>query len=128
MPYRSDNRAWIREQLGAVRPEWNGTLKRWEIAKEHLWPLVGALADRFGAVEVYLEFSEHSRCDQRCRDANPETVWDCVCSCLGENHGGVAYWKTWHEVAPPLLVSTTRHTQHLLFRRGSIPAYLLPDR
>jgi len=86
-------RPWVRRSVGSVRltawmltataatgpgcwrrsapyrPAWNKPDRRWEIARPHLRVLVTELAERFGEVDVYLEFSATERCDTRCRDA-----------------------------------------------------------
>jgi hypothetical protein len=46
---------WVEEEAG--------TGGRWEITHTHLWKLVDALADRFGAVDVQLKFSNRSKYD-----------------------------------------------------------------
>ena len=102
MPYGA-NRRWLHEVLGSVRPRW--TTDHWAIARSHLRPLVNELVLKFGEVEVILEFSTIRKCDSRCRDAGGD---NCVCSCLGENHGGAAYWQHWIEVGPTTLVGADR--------------------
>lgn len=116
MPYREGNREWLHESLGArIRPEWNKTAKRWELARSHLRAVVLALAERFGTVDVYLEFSTQERCDVRCRDARGD---DCTCSCLGDNHGGAAYWKDWQEVGETTLIAQNRQQRHFRVARS----------
>ncbi|MCB5910375.1 hypothetical protein [Streptomyces pinistramenti] len=112
MPYQGgSNRRWILEELGArVRPEWNKPAGRWEIARPHLCVLTGALAERFGEVDVYLQFAATERCDTRCQEAQGD---DCTCSCMGENHGGAAYWRTWLLVGDTTLVDGARRERHL---------------
>ncbi|MER6778513.1 MULTISPECIES: hypothetical protein [unclassified Streptomyces] len=116
MPYAKGNRAWIHSALSdRMRPEWNRAAKRWEIAKPHLRPLVEALAERFGEVDVYLQFSLLEQCHHKCQTANGD---DCTCSCMGENHQGAAYWKRWINVGDDVLVSAERRERHLLVRRN----------
>ncbi len=106
MPYEGgSNRRWILDELGSyMRPTWNrdAVPARWEIARPHLRSLVEALALKFGEIDLYLEFSMRQRCDKRCQAAEGD---DCVCSCLGENHGGAAYWRHWTQVGETTLVS-----------------------
>ncbi|MGW2057433.1 hypothetical protein ACWCOZ_26560 [Streptomyces sp. NPDC001840] len=117
MPFQGgSNRRWIKEELGArVRPEWNGDAspRRWEIARPHLRTIVEALADRFGEVEVILQFVTTERCDTRCQEATGD---DCECSCLGVNHGGAAYWRKWILVGDTTLVDVDRRERRLLVR------------
>lgn len=122
IPYGDgSNRRWLRGELGdRIRPHWNTdvTPRRWEIARSHLRTLVEALADRFGEVDVYLEFSTTERCHRRCQEAEHD---DCTCSCRGENHGGSAYWKTWIEVGEDILVGNVgRVERHYLVRRQDL--------
>jgi len=110
MPYAVGNRAFIHRTLGSsVRPDWNKLEKQWEIARQHMRDVVEALAERFGVVEVTIDFRSTSRCDIRCRDAEGD---DCDCQCLGENHGGAAYWRSWQQVGETTLVDVaiTRRT------------------
>jgi len=117
IPYGDgSNRAWLLETLGPrIRPAWNKPDRRWEIARPHLRVLVTELAERFGEVDVYLEFSVTERRDSRCRDAQGD---DCECSCLGENHGGAAYWKHWIPVGETTLIAPGRRQRHLRVRRA----------
>ncbi|MFE1321578.1 hypothetical protein [Kitasatospora phosalacinea] len=102
MPYAEDNRAFIHRTLGdLVRPERNQAEKCWEIARTHMRAMVEGLAERYGSVEVTIDFRTTSKCDTRCRDAGHD---DCDCQCLGENHGGAAYWRGWIEVGETTLV------------------------
>jgi hypothetical protein len=79
-------RLWLLEQLGErVRPVWLAEQRRWEVARYHLHILAAALAERFGAVDVFLEYGANRICDKRCREALGD---DCECSCCGEFHGG----------------------------------------
>lgn len=105
MPYDGGtNRWWLKDQLGdRIRSTWfSGRPGHWEIARDHLRPLLEALVDRLGAVEVLLDFSLTQKCDKRCRDATGD---ECVCSCLGVNHGGM--WRAaWFEVGETTLISS----------------------
>jgi hypothetical protein len=106
MPYAGGtNRSWLRSELGhRVDLQYVGR-GEWEIARAHLRELIEACAERFGEVDVILDFRARDRCDARCRDAVGD---DCVCSCLGENHGGAAYWKRWVPVGETTLIDDGR--------------------
>jgi hypothetical protein len=120
MPYEGgSNRRWIQAELGdLMRPTWNSTAGQWEIARPHLRVLIEAMALRFGQVDVYLEFSTRQRCDTRCQQAGGD---DCVCSCMGENHGGAAYWRHWTHVGDTTLVSDPEVCErHYLVRRSDV--------
>lgn len=90
MPYDGgSNRGWLHEHLGhRIQPEHRGK-GVWAIARPHLRYLVEGLAERFGHVDVVLDFRQSERCDTRCQRARGD---ECTCSCLGENHRGAAYW------------------------------------
>lgn len=105
MPYRKDNRAWLKDRLGdRIRPEWvrgaGGREGWWEIARNHLQPLVEALVERWGAVDVTLIYSTTEQCDTRCQNARGD---DCTCSCLGLNHGH-GFAGQWTQVGDTTLV------------------------
>lgn len=118
MPYHVGNRRWLKEGLGSrTRPEWNKGAHRWEVARTHFRPLVFALAEQFGAVDVYLEFSTIERCDARCREAVGD---DCTCSCLGINHAGAAYLSDWPQVGEVTLVRPGVKRVRLLVRREDV--------
>ncbi|MES4909131.1 hypothetical protein [Streptomyces sp. NPDC000395] len=76
-----------------------------------------ALAERFGEVDVYLEFSTTERCDTNCERATGD---DCTCSCMGENHGGAAYWRHWTLVGDTTLVDVGRKVRHYRVLRGAV--------
>lgn len=120
MPYQGgSNRRWLLGELGdRIRPDWNNSVKpaRWEIAKPHLRTLTEALANRFGEVDVYLEFSTTERCHLRCQNAEND---DCTCSCRGEHHGGGTYWTRWQLVGEETLIGQVgRVERHYVVRRG----------
>ncbi|WP_157107480.1 hypothetical protein [Nocardia grenadensis] len=127
MPYdpskpASYNRTWLKSVLGArkslVR---NRPMKRWEIARPHLWVLASALAERFGEVEVLVEFNTTERCSGSCQTAtNP--VYDCVCACLGKYHGGGGRERIWVPVGPHRLISEDDGLVHFVVHRGDMPA------
>jgi hypothetical protein len=121
MPYSGGtNRAWLQAELGRridLRYVGEG---QWEITRPHLRTLVEACAARFGELEVVLDFRTRDRCDTRCQEAVGD---DCVCSCLGENHGGAAYWKRWIPVGETALISDGQIVRRrLLARAGESPA------
>ena len=93
------NREWFKEETGkATSREWvdgsRGWDGYWTIAREHLMTVSRALAERFGEVEVDMDFNEHQRCDRRCQEAKCD---DCTCSCVGLHHRGGVYLG-WVEV------------------------------
>ncbi|WP_422753069.1 hypothetical protein [Micromonospora sp. WMMD708] len=110
MPYSPSNRAWLHDALGErTRPRWNDPERRWEIARTHLMSLARALADRFGAVDLYLEFKTTERCDSNCQKAKHS---DCECSCLGTYHGG-GIWGGWTQVGRTTLVRPGVEVSHM---------------
>lgn len=117
MPYSKTNRAWLKETLGSrIRPDWNGETKRWEIARNHFGPVVEALANKLGRVDVYMDFRQSERCDIRCQRARSR---ECTCSCLGKHHGdGIT--RDWKLVGDSTLVlSNGEMRRHIVVLRGS---------
>lgn len=114
MPYGDGtNRRWLHARLGErIRPEWNKHARRWEVSRRHLRPLVDALAEKFGEVEVTLEFSTKEQCDSRCQTAMND---DCQCSCLGENHGGGVFLD-WIVVSDTTLIRHERYVRTMVVR------------
>lgn len=96
VPYRErgGNYTMLQEICGErTRPEWNPRRKCFEVARSHLGALLAQLPAELGIpVEVVLHGASQTTCVEACwRDASPETVWECVCSCAGKFHGtGVA--------------------------------------
>ncbi|MQT05166.1 hypothetical protein FF041_35115 [Streptomyces jumonjinensis] len=120
MPFQGgSNKRWILEELGdRIRPEWNRAARHWEIARPHLRTLVESMAMKFGEVNVYMEFSTRQRCDMRCSNAVGD---DCVCSCMGENHGGAAYWQRWTLVGDTTLIGSSEVLERqYLVRRSDL--------
>ncbi|MGY3684967.1 hypothetical protein ACVWXU_008590 [Streptomyces sp. TE33382] len=91
-----------------MRPIWTPDAEpaRWETARPHLRTLIETMALKFGEIDVFLQFSIRERCDTRCQNAEHD---DCICRCIGENHGGAAYWRGWTQVGDATLVSSPRY-------------------
>lgn len=103
------NRAWLRDHLGSrIQAEYASG--RWTVARPHLRTVVTGLAERFGAVDVYLDYLEQQKCDTRCVDARGD---DCVCQCGGENHGGSDYQRDWIHVGETTLISRNPPTSQV---------------
>lgn len=56
------------------------------VARAHTGPLIAYLGERFGEVKV-VQHGGLARCVSACWDADPDTSWECECSCAGDNHG-----------------------------------------
>ncbi|HEY8372242.1 MAG TPA: hypothetical protein VIL00_05815 [Pseudonocardiaceae bacterium] len=80
------------------------------LTRRYLPRLVPLLAREFGAVDVRLQFVKGQRCTVRCRTADPETFYDCTCSCLALRHGGDHTGPSWLREGD---VSTCRGLQTL---------------
>jgi len=92
LPFRSGsgNYDLLHDICGDLtRPEYNRDRKYFEVARAHLGALIAQLpAELGGPVEVVLHGASQTRCVEACwRDAQPETVWGCECSCAGKFHG-----------------------------------------
>ncbi|MEU7769329.1 hypothetical protein AB0B25_30155 [Nocardia sp. NPDC049190] len=108
LPYENgSNRYWLREVLGnqvrLTTVQRNGCTA-WKIGREHMLPLAAAMADEYGEIELRLEVSKTMQCDTNCKDANPYTVFRCVCACGGENHGGVGRYEDWYRAGRTTLL------------------------
>lgn len=69
---------------GQVR--WDPTRSCFSVARTHTGLLISSLAERYGQVQV-IQYGGLARCVSACWSADPETAWDCECSCAGDNHG-----------------------------------------
>jgi len=93
--YMPRTRGWLTETVGA-RGFKHLDGGNWEIAARHFRrPFIIALADRFGSVVVKNEVHDgRGACVVECSEAKIETVDNCECVCLGDNHGqGDGGWK-----------------------------------
>ncbi|WIM93135.1 DUF5710 domain-containing protein [Actinoplanes oblitus] len=99
LPAGDEHRAWLTGHLGeALTTDTRGVHA---IPRERLVHLVRGLTERFQRVDVFLDHRDGEPCGPRCRDAAGD---DCVCSCLGRNHGGGEFWRRCPDVAAPALV------------------------
>lgn len=118
----SANPRWLKRHLGSsitVKHVGGGV---WEIARDHLRHVIVGLAERFGHVNVHLEYLENQRCDTRCVNAHGD---DCVCQCGGENHGGMDYARDWMQVGDTTLVGTSppQRTRHMVVYAGEAATF-----
>ncbi|MEV5819379.1 hypothetical protein AB0L22_09400 [Micromonospora haikouensis] len=105
------NRSWLHATLGErIQPIYDKPTARWLIARNHFTLLVENLLDRFGQVDVFVEFSVTERCDSRCQGAEGD---DCQCSCLGEYHGGGIWAGGWIQVGETTLVRSNVQLRHM---------------
>ena len=116
MPYRGrSNKPWLQRQLPRVLITAGEDSGVWQIRTKYLWKLLKALSTKYAEVDVRLQFSEVSRCNNACQTANPYTVYDCVCSCNGTNHGGVDRWKIWTPSGKHTLISYDNDIREVRF-------------
>ncbi|NMR30919.1 hypothetical protein [Crystallibacter degradans] len=93
LPYKANgdhNRFWIKSGFDTgenLRPQLEES-NVWRISRKHLGLAVEAISDQCGLVDVYLQFSDRQRCNDSCIKAKKD---ECICSCLGANHGGGRY-------------------------------------
>lgn len=67
---------------------YNSKLRCFEVARVHLPKLIDELPAAVGTpVELVLHGAIQTTCVSACWDADPDTWWQCTCSCAGENHG-----------------------------------------
>ncbi|MET8427778.1 hypothetical protein [Nocardia sp. NPDC004860] len=117
---------WLRRVLGSrvklTRVQHRG-VQVWQLSPAHLIPLAGALADSYGVVKIRLEIlAEVDRCDTKCRDAKATSVWECVCSCAGEHHGGYGIRSDWYQTGRSTLKRYDKtQIDQLIVSAGLIP-------
>ncbi|MFE2961187.1 hypothetical protein [Nocardia tengchongensis] len=117
---------WLRRVLGSriklTRVQHRG-VQVWQLSPTHLVPLAGALADSYGVVKIRLEIlAEMDRCDTKCRDAKANSVWECVCSCAGEHHGGYGIRSDWYQTGRSTLKRFEKtQIDQLIVSAGRIP-------
>ena len=105
LPYDRGNRALLKEICGTgTRPDW--TQGRWEIGRTHYRQLVEGLVAELGAVQVTEDHNGRQFCDTRCQEAGGD---DCVCRCLGANHGHQGVTPHWILVGETTLVSPDKN-------------------
>lgn len=56
------------------------------VSRPHTTRLIEALAVKYGAVMV-IQHGGTTMCVSACWNADPDSTWECECSCAGENHG-----------------------------------------
>lgn len=82
-PYRPGNRGLLREHLPpGCQLAREGCV--WTVARVHLRRMINACLDAWDAVRIVSDYRSVQKCDTRCVEA---LGTDCVCSCLGDNHG-----------------------------------------
>ncbi|GAB4590274.1 hypothetical protein [Nocardia sp. IFM 10818] len=117
---------WLRRVLGSrvklTRVQHRG-VQVWQLSPTHLIPLAGALADSYGVVKIRLEILvEVDRCDTKCRDAKASSVWECLCSCAGEHHGGYGIRSDWYQTGRSTLKKYEKtQIDQLIVSAGLIP-------
>lgn len=91
-PFRDDQQQWLRKTCRLRSPEKLTEDGRWSLPPSALNKVVAASLDEFGVVGLFQDVAEELRdCAPECMNAEG---LDCVCGCLGENHGGAAGWVT----------------------------------
>ncbi len=126
LPYEgSSNRRWLRRALGSnrihLKPVQRHGLTVWRLGRRHMLPLAAAMADKYGEIEMRIEFSRTMVCDTNCQDADPSSVFKCVCKCGGEDHGGIGQHSDWYRSGRTTLVRTEKtEVQQVTITRGQI--------
>jgi hypothetical protein len=109
-------RAWLKKALGRrvpLRQVQRHGVAAWKLSPNHLLRLTAAMAYAYGPTKMRLEVRHTSICDQKCKDAKVTPVWECVCKCAGEFHGGKGPRNGWYPVGRSTIVrhDTTRIDQ-----------------
>jgi hypothetical protein len=84
IPYRKDNRAWLKSGKRKKEPVWIKEKEYWELPASRFNELVRMILDRFGSVYIIQPYREREVCASMCMHA---TGFECQCSCMGANHG-----------------------------------------
>ncbi|WP_331758735.1 hypothetical protein OG225_41165 (plasmid) [Nocardia sp. NBC_01377] len=117
---------WLRQVLGTrvrLRPVRRHGLAAWQLSPRHLLTLTGELAYAYGTAEMRVEFVPTSLCTSQCEDAKIP-VWECVCRCAGEFHGGRGSRVSWYPTQPRTRLSRNERTQtdQLIVTAGQLEA------
>lgn len=96
LPYRSDNRRWLKCSKRKKEPEWDKEKQNWILPKSRLTELVEMILNRHGAIYIIQPYREIEKCAPACWDA---VGFECECSCLGENHGRNHHHDGWFVVS-----------------------------
>jgi hypothetical protein len=107
-----ENQTWLHVHLGESSRLATDARGVFATSRDRLLHLVRGLSERFGQVDVFLDYRGTDRCGQGCRDAADD---DCVCSCLGQNHGGAQFWRRCPEVGQVVPVGRSEvRRRHIL--------------
>ncbi|MFD8249715.1 hypothetical protein [Nocardia sp. NPDC059691] len=125
LPYENgSNRYWLKKVLGKqvrLTPVQRNDRTAWKIGRKHMLRLTSAMADKYGEIELRLEISKTMQCDTNCEEASPSTVFNCVCACGGENHGGVGRYKDWYRAGRTTLLRNDKtEVKQIVITRGQI--------
>ncbi|WP_216917702.1 hypothetical protein, partial [Nocardia noduli] len=117
---------WLRQVLGTrvrLSPVQRDGVTAWELSARHMLTLTGELAYAYDAAEMRVEFVPTSACTDRCKNAKIP-VWECVCRCAGEYHGGRGSRVSWYPTQPPTPFSHNERTQtdQLIITAGQLAA------
>jgi hypothetical protein len=89
VPYDGDaTRAWFREltRTPSLKLRWDmRSPGHWVVGRAHLGDVTFGIAERFGEVDLVMDYRRTETCGVKCQHAG---ALDCTCSCLGRQHGG----------------------------------------
>jgi len=103
MPFRPDNRAWLRGAVGTRRPQWSPDDKHWLIPRAAARRVFDAATEDGRSARLTHVFKpDTEKCTEQCRTARLDTVDDCTCICGGANHGQSS--PGWKQAGDHLLV------------------------
>lgn len=83
IPYREGNSRFIQADH-QHRQRWNKQFRCWETPQSWFEAIVLRLLNEFGQTFVIQEYRQQEKCAPACWNAKG---FDCVCSCMGANHG-----------------------------------------
>lgn len=85
----------LESMIGASRRgqvEYDLSTRAWSVSRSHSNAVILGLADRYDRVKV-IQHGGVEKCVEACWKGNPETAWECKCSCAGRNHGSGSPYK-----------------------------------
>jgi hypothetical protein len=102
LPYAENNRSLIKG-AHARKPTWNRNSYQWEVPVAWFDNLIEGCLRRYGEVYVVQLHNITEKCAPACRYAKG---FDCVCACMGKNHGVGDGEGDWIDVSETFSFST----------------------
>jgi hypothetical protein len=102
LPYRKDNRDWMRRKKGTHQPEYHEEGQYWITPRSWFDRLLRQSMVRYGGAYTIRPVKDMAICARKCWNAKGP---DCDCSCEGRNHGKEVGEQGWHEISETLAIA-----------------------